>query len=84
MFKRMLPIMMLVILFSSSPALAAHCTSDVEKINAALLTSDLPSAKLEKVKTLTAKGLNLHLTKKKHTKSLEKLHKAMKILGVDH
>ena len=68
----------------SSPAFAGHCPKDVKAIDAALAKSPtLSAAQMTNVKALRDEGETLHKTGK-HKASLDKLHEAMKILGLKH
>lgn len=75
--KRLLIASILAVGFAT-PALAAHCPKDVKAIDAALASS--PNAE---AKSLRDKGAQLHADGK-HAESLEALHEAMKILGIEH
>lgn len=66
------------------PALASHCPTDVAKIDAALEAgTNLSEEQLAEVKILRDEGAELH-KEGKHGESLEDLHKALDILGIDH
>lgn len=62
----------------ATPALAGHCPKDIRKVSAALENQDNARAR-----NLLDKGSGLH-KEGKHKASLDALHRAMKILGVDH
>ena len=62
----------------ASPAFAGHCPKDVKLITAALAGQSNAEAK-----TLRDKGDALHKAKK-HGEYLAELHKAMKLLGIEH
>ena len=72
------------LLFSSTFAFAGHCPQDMKAIDDALAKNPkLDAAKLAEVKKLRAEGEADHKGGK-HKESLEKLEKAMGILGVQH
>ena len=75
--KRML-VAAVVSLGLVSPAFAAHCPKDVRAIDAAL--SSNPNAE---AKALRDQGAQLHADGK-HKESIDALHQAMKILGIEH
>jgi hypothetical protein len=80
---RLFPIAALAIFFSAS-ALAGHCPSDVKAIDAAIEAgTDLSEAQLAEVKELRDEGEKLHKDGS-HAESIEALHKAMDILGLEH
>ena len=63
-------------------AFAAHCPMDMKKIDEAMSKSPtLPAEQLAEVKQLRAEGEALHKAGK-HDDSVEKLGKAMAILGI--
>lgn len=62
----------------AGPALANHCPSDIRTIDAALRGNPDSEAK-----ALRDEGAELHADGK-HAESLEKLHEAMTILGIEH
>lgn len=63
------------------PALANHCPKDMKAIDDALAASPkLTAEQLGEVKKLRAEGEELHKAGK-HAESVEKLGKALKILG---
>jgi len=62
----------------AGPALASHCPKDVQAIDAALASNMNGDAK-----ALRDKGAQLHADGK-HQESVEALHEAMKILGIEH
>ncbi len=62
----------------SSPALAAHCPKDVK-----LIEQSLASQSNDEAKALMEKGAALHASGN-HKESIEALHEAMKILGIEH
>lgn len=73
-----------VLMLASAPAFASHCPKDVKAIDAALgMHPKLTSAQMSEVKALRDKGEMLHKSGK-HAASIEELHKAMKILGIQH
>lgn len=66
----------------SAPAMAAHCPKDMKAIDAALAKNPKLSAdQMSKVKSLRAKGEELHKAGK-HKESVESLGQAMGILGI--
>lgn len=62
----------------ASPALAGHCPKDVKLIDAALAQQSNDEAK-----ALRDQGEALHKAGE-HSESLEALHQAMKLLGLEH
>lgn len=63
-------------------AFAAHCPMDMKKIDEAMSKNpSLPADKLAEVKQLRAEGETLHKSGN-HGASVEKLGKAMSILGI--
>lgn len=62
----------------ASPALASHCPKDIKLIDAALAQQSNAEAKV-----LRDKGEALHKAGK-HEESLDALHQAMKLLGLEH
>ncbi len=75
--NRLLIAMVLVLGFAN-PAFAAHCPKDVQLIDAALASNPNGDAK-----ALRDQGAQLHADGK-HKESLDALHEAMKILGIEH
>ena len=72
------------LVFASGAALASHCPTDVKAIDAALAKSPKLSAdQMKEVKKLRDEG-DAHHKAGKHAESVDSLHKAMKILGVEH
>lgn len=66
------------------PALASHCPTDVKAIDAALEAgTTLGDEQLSEVKALRDQGDELHKAGK-HGESVEALHKAMEMLGIEH
>ena len=67
----------------SLPAFAAHCPKDMKKIDAALAGgSSLSSSDLATVKELRASGEAKHKSGD-HGGSIEDLHQAMRMLGLE-
>lgn len=63
-------------------AFAAHCPMDMKKIDEAMSKNpNLPADQLAQVKQLRAEGETLHKAGN-HGESVEKLGKAMSILGI--
>ncbi len=68
----------------ANPVFAGHCPADVKAIDAAVEAgTDLDEETLAKVKELRDQGEALH-NDGKHADSLDTLHEAMKLLGVEH
>jgi hypothetical protein len=69
----------------ATPALASHCPTDVAKVDAALADdeSGLTDDQLAEIKKLRDEGASLH-EQGKHAESVEVLHEALDMLGVDH
>jgi dihydrodipicolinate synthase/N-acetylneuraminate lyase len=67
-----------IMLGFASPAFANHCPKDIKLIDAALAQQSNAEAK-----ALRDKGEALHKAGK-HAESLEALHQAMQILGLEH
>lgn len=66
------------------PAVAGHCPVDVKAIDAALAENpNLSETQLAEVKELRDQGEQLH-NDGKHGESLDALHQAMEILGLEH
>lgn len=67
----------------SGVAFAAHCPADMKLIDEKLATNpQLTAAQMTEVKALRAKGEEQHKAGK-HGESVETLHKAMVILGIE-
>ena len=82
MLKRVLAAAALLA-FLASPALASHCPVDVKKIAAALAGDHgLDAIQLAEVKALRDAGEQLH-NSGSHGESINQLHKAMEILGIE-
>ncbi len=62
----------------ATPALAGHCPKDIRKVSAALQGQDNAKAR-----NLRDKGRSLHKAGK-HKESLVALHRAMKMLDLEH
>lgn len=75
---KQLIIAMIVFFGIASPALAGHCPRDAN-----LIKQSLASQSNEEAKSLLDKGVALH-NSGKHKESLEALHQAMEILGIEH
>lgn len=75
--KRLL-VATIVVFGFASPALAAHCPKDAKLVAGALANQSNAEAQ-----ELAAKGTKLH-QEGKHKESLEALHEAMKLLGIEH
>lgn len=72
------------LVFASGAALAGHCPNDVKAIDAALAKNPKLSAdQMKEVKKLRDQGDADHKAGK-HAEAMEGLHKAMKIVGVEH
>lgn len=68
----------------TAPAFASHCPKDVKKIDEALSGSHgLSADQMAEVKQLRDEGEALH-NAGDHGASIEKLHKALDILGMSH
>ena len=67
--------------FFASPAIAGHCSGDINAIDSRLYNVKLSKKQRTRVKALRNKGAALH-KKKAHRSSLNALHQAMKILGI--
>lgn len=73
----------LAMLAVSGTAFAAHCPADMRLIDEKLATNpQLSAAQMTEVKSLRAEGEALHKAGK-HGESVETLHKAMVILGIE-
>lgn len=71
-----------VMLAFAGSAFAAHCPMDMKKIDEAMAKGPtLSAAQMDEVKKLRAEGEMLHKSGK-HGESVEKLGKAMSILGI--
>ncbi len=72
------------LVFASGAALAGHCPTDVKAIDAALAKNPKLSAdQMKEVKKLRDEG-DAHHKAGKHQDSTDSLHKAMKVLGIEH
>lgn len=72
------------VLLWATPALASHCPKDVKLIDEALAKDTMmDEAKMTQVKALRDEGDALHKAGK-HGESIEALHEALKILGIEH
>ena len=68
----------------AAPVYAGHCPKDVKAIDEALAAgTDLSQEELDEVKALRDEGEALHKAGN-HEESVEALHEAMEILGMDH
>ena len=68
----------------AAPVFAGHCPKDVKAIDQALAAgTDLSQEELDEVKALRDEGEALHESGK-HAESVETLHEAMDILGMEH
>lgn len=68
---------------ATANAFANHCPSDVEAINAALETAEISEDQRVEVIELRDQGAAQHEAGN-HDQSLESLHEALEILGVEH
>jgi len=75
---KQLLIAMVVMFGLASPALAGHCPKDAQ-----LIKDALASQSNEEARALLDKGVALH-SSGNHKESLDALHEAMKLLGIDH
>lgn len=76
------PLIAAVMFAVAGSAFAAHCPMDMKKIDEAMSKNpSLPADKLAEVKQLRAEGETLHKAGN-HGASVEKLGKAMSILGI--
>lgn len=67
----------------SGVSFAAHCPADMKLIDEKLATNpQLSEAQMTEVKSLRAQGEDLHKAGK-HGESVDTLHKAMVILGIE-
>jgi dihydrodipicolinate synthase/N-acetylneuraminate lyase len=71
-------IAVIVVFGFATPALAAHCPKDGKKIEQSLASNDNAEAR-----ALMEQGMALH-NSGKHKESIEALHQAMQILGIEH
>lgn len=71
-------IAVIVIFGFATPALASHCPKDAKKIEQSLASKDNAEAK-----ALMEQGMALH-SAGKHKESIDALHQAMQILGIEH
>lgn len=71
------------LMLAATPVLASHCPMDMAKIDEALAGgTELSDADMTEVKALRAEGEALHKAGD-HAASVEKLGKAMDILGIE-
>lgn len=72
------------LVFFSTPALARHCPRDATDIDAALgRNTTLTAEQKAETEKLRDEGERLHKSGR-HGASLDTLHKAMEILGIQH
>lgn len=77
------PLSLAILLALSLPVFAASCPRDMKAIDAALADgTSLSDADLAQVKALRASGEAKH-NSGQHAESVEDLHKAMKLLGIE-
>lgn len=73
----------LLLLGLSLPAFASHCPSDMKKIDTALAANPSVSASdMARIKELRASG-EMHHKSGNHGQSIEDLHEAMGLLGLE-
>ena len=71
-----------IALLSAAPLVLAHnCPNEMKAIDAAIPTSKLAAADLDKVKALRAEGEKAH-KEGKHAESMKALGEARKMLGI--
>ncbi len=70
-----------MLLCFTAAAWAHNCPNDMKAIDAAMSTSKLSSAELDKVKTLRADGEKFHKSGK-HAEAMKALGDAKKMLGI--
>ncbi len=70
-----------LLLSAASVAMAHNCPNEMKAIDAALQTSKLSGAELDKVKALRAEGEKFH-KQGKHDESMKALGEAKKMLGI--
>ncbi len=71
-----------ILLFSAAATAMAHnCPNEMKAIDAALSTTRLSGAELDKVKALRAEGEKFH-KQGKHDESMKALGEAKKMLGI--
>ena len=79
--SRILPGLLLLVF--SLPAFASHCPKDMKKIDAALAGNPSVSAsEMTRIKELRASG-EMHHKSGNHGQSIEDLHEAMGLLGLE-
>jgi hypothetical protein len=84
MIKRIFVVAAAAAAVISTPALASHCPLDVKAVGDALATNASLSADLKsEAQSLMDKGAKQHADGD-HSGSIETLHKARHILGIDH
>ncbi len=72
------------LVFASAPALASHCPLDVKAANEALASNtSLDAVEKDKIQKLVDKGAKQHADGD-HSGSVETLHQARHMLGIDH
>ncbi len=81
MYKKAIALAALLAL--ASPAFAGHCPADVKAIDAALDAGGVDDETASEAKELRDEGEELH-NAGKHAESLEVLHEAMDLLGLEH
>lgn len=84
MMKKYLAAAALVATFATTQAMASHCPVDVKEVGAALATNaSLSTDQKTEVQSLMDLGAKQHADGN-HGGSIETLHKARHMLGIDH
>lgn len=76
--KHLIAVFMLA---SASLAMAHNCPNEMKAIDAAMTTTKLSAAKLDKAKALRTDGEKFH-KEGKHSESMKALGEAKKLLGI--
>ncbi len=71
----------ILLLSAATGALAHNCPNEMKAIDAAMTSTKLSGAELEKVKSLRADGEKFH-KEGKHAESMKALGEAKKMLGI--
>jgi len=81
MKKTIISVFVLSAAFMTSTAFAGSCPMDMKQVDAAMASSTLSMADMEKVKALRAEGEKLHKSGD-HSASVDTLNKAKALLGI--
>lgn len=71
------------IAITAGSAMASHCPTDVQAIDAALQSASVSDEQRAQIMSLRDEGASLHEAGN-HSESEAKLHEAMQMLGIQH